>query len=171
MSTLAAAQTCTAPSGPTYPPQCPGGTTPQGTRFSVRSYNASAEFRFIRPLDSYSLVPVLLTPFAHFHRQHMEHIRCRGSVPSLSQCPVPLWSYLVVTDGDEEATRFNQTICPLGHYCDKGIVIECPPGRYGGTLGLYDSGCSGPCDAGYYCPSASINKTQVIVVGCCVVCV
>jgi hypothetical protein len=61
----------------------------------------------------------------------------------------------------EEATRFNQTVCPLGHYCDKGIVIECPAGRYGGTLGLYDSGCSGPCDAGYYCPSASVIKTQV----------
>jgi hypothetical protein len=78
---------------------------------------------------------------------------------------------ILLTDGDEEATRFHQTICPLGHYCDKGIVIECPPGRYGGTLGLYDSGCSGPCDAGYYCPSASINKTQVMVIGCCVVCV
>lgn len=39
--------------------------------------------------------------------------------------------------------------------------LPCPAGRYGSTLGLSDSACSGQCQAGYHCPSASTSDTQL----------
>jgi hypothetical protein len=38
-------------------------------------------------------------------------------------------------------------------------------GRYGSSEGLSNSACSGDCDAGYYCPEASISPTQIPCAG------
>ena len=58
-------------------------------------------------------------------------------------------------------TRVSVAICPLGHYCIDARIYSCPKGRYGDSLGIVDSDCSGPCDPGYYCPSVgSFNPKQ-----------
>ena len=58
-----------------------------------------------------------------------------------------------------EALRLNMThtgeaLCPEGFYCAAGTARQaaCPAGRYGGTRGLLDANCTGPCAAGFYCP-------------------
>lgn len=83
-------------------------------------------------------------------------------VVSVRRCACPLTRSCVREAGNvDEQTRYNHTICPLGMYCLDGVRIECPPGRYGATLGLADSSCSGECAAGHYCPSASTSPRQV----------
>lgn len=42
-----------------------------------------------------------------------------------------------------------------------GIRRLCPPGTFGATSGLQTQTCSGPCDAGYYCPEGSTSPRQV----------
>lgn len=36
----------------------------------------------------------------------------------------------------------------------------CPAGRYGDTVGMISSICTGRCSAGYFCPGASVKPTQ-----------
>ena len=48
-----------------------------------------------------------------------------------------------------------QTQCPPGSYCTGGVRYDCPGGTYGASPGLLDRGCSGACNAGYYCPPGS----------------
>ena len=48
--------------------------------------------------------------------------------------------------------RSSRAICPAGSYCANGVAQVCPGGRFGATVGLTLSGCSGECAAGYYCP-------------------
>merc|ERR1712146_738684 len=54
----------------------------------------------------------------------------------------------------------SQVICERGHYCVQGVKYECPQGYYGGDLGLTDPLCSGMCDPGYICSTASPSKIQ-----------
>jgi hypothetical protein len=67
--------------------------------------------------------------------------------------------YSVDTHGNNltssATTRTKQLQCPVGSYCTKGVRKVCPAGRYGGTMGLHSSKCSGPCLRGYYCPQES----------------
>jgi len=58
-------------------------------------------------------------------------------------------------------TRFTIEICPKGTFCIQGIKFLCPPGTYGGSLGLSRPDCDGYCKAGYYCPEMSISATQI----------
>jgi hypothetical protein len=65
----------------------------------------------------------------------------------------------------------------MGHYCSGGIAFECsegfyndaikqiecktcPAGRFGSTTGLLTNGCSGLCDAGYYCTAGSSSASK-----------
>ena len=41
-----------------------------------------------------------------------------------------------------------------------GKKFECPPGRYGSQLGMTSPECSGPCQAGYFCPAASVSPRE-----------
>jgi hypothetical protein len=52
------------------------------------------------------------------------------------------------------------TQCEEGYWCSSGVRTECAPGRYGGLRRETNSSCSGPCDPGYYCTSASPYKRQ-----------
>ena len=62
--------------------------------------------------------------------------------------------------GGSNKTRSGQMISPPGFYAIDGIVKECPAGHYGNTEGLSDDNCSGKCDAGWYCPPASVSSKQ-----------
>jgi hypothetical protein len=53
----------------------------------------------------------------------------------------------------------SQAHAPCRHYCEPGSVSEvqepCPAGRYGSSVGLGDSQCTGACPAGWFCPTGS----------------
>ena len=57
-------------------------------------------------------------------------------------------------------------ICPVGKFGDESTYPNrdtaaycqnCPAGRYGTSVGSTDALCTGPCSAGYYCPSGVAN--------------
>ena len=56
--------------------------------------------------------------------------------------------------------RFQQWLCPLGHFCKDGESFVCDGGHYGGSTGLMSSACSGLCRAGYYCPPGSVSDSK-----------
>jgi len=62
--------------------------------------------------------------------------------------------------GDSRRTRFEQFECQAGHWCKDGVRNECSPGTYGDKRRETNSGCSGLCDPGYYCGSASFSKRE-----------
>lgn len=45
--------------------------------------------------------------------------------------------------------------CEKGHYCFAGAKFPCDAGFYGAKEGLTSKTCSGPCPAGYFCPSGT----------------
>ena len=53
--------------------------------------------------------------------------------------------------------------CPVGSYCVSMAAppILCASGAYGLSQGLSTPGCTGPCNAGYYCPAGSTSATAV----------
>ena len=57
--------------------------------------------------------------------------------------------------------RFTITQCEPGHFCHSGQRFPCPAGRYGEEPGLESPSCSGPCQAGYYCPEGSVSAQEV----------
>jgi hypothetical protein len=61
---------------------------------------------------------------------------------------------------DPVTLRWGQSPCPQGLYCTKGAQRACPPGRFGGSSGLFSQACSGPCAPGYYCSSGSWTQAQ-----------
>lgn len=56
----------------------------------------------------------------------------------------------------------SEVACEVGHYCMGGIKYQCAAGRYGAQPEETDDSCTGECLAGYYCPMASVSKTQVV---------
>lgn len=80
--------------------------------------------------------------------------------PSPSGSPTPVNRGWYSVTNTFETTRYQQSICPVGHYCVNGEKFPCAPGRYGDVEGLYTDKCSGLCSIGYYCPVASFNHTQ-----------
>ena len=55
--------------------------------------------------------------------------------------------------------------CPKGTYNDEiqehtfKTCKNCPAGQFGGITGLQSNDCSGPCNAGTYCPARSESMT------------
>ena len=56
--------------------------------------------------------------------------------------------------------RFQQWICPVGHYCIDGESRLCDGGHFGNSTGLSSSSCSGLCRSGYFCPPGSVSDTE-----------
>ena len=83
------------------------------------------------------------------------------STGSFTPTPVSKGHYTIGGSDTLNTTRSNETICPIGHYCEEGKMIRCPAGRYGSTTGLNNASCSGACAEGYFCPSGSIDAQQV----------
>ena len=50
----------------------------------------------------------------------------------------------------EIQTRSQILICPIGHYCTRGVKRPCPRGRYGNTEGLHTRDCSGSSALGHW---------------------
>ncbi|KAA0172796.1 hypothetical protein FNF27_05776 [Cafeteria roenbergensis] len=80
-------------------------------------------------------------------------------------CPEGSASPLLVEEGyysfggESSAVRTGSAICEKGYYCSNGERSPCPAGRFGSTEGLSSPACSGPCTAGFLCPSASTSST------------
>ena len=62
-----------------------------------------------------------------------------------------------IVDGLRLYATSSITKSPLGSYSTDGVIIPCPPGRYGNTEGLQTSFCTSLCVPGSYCPSGSIQ--------------
>ena len=62
--------------------------------------------------------------------------------------------------GASSTTLSDVLECEPGFWCANGVRNTCPIGRYGSSTKLSTSGCSGPCQAGSYCPARSTSKTQ-----------
>ena len=56
--------------------------------------------------------------------------------------------------------RFQQWICPVGHYCSDGESRLCDGGHFGNSTGLSSSSCTGSCRSGYFCPPGSVSDTE-----------
>ena len=64
------------------------------------------------------------------------------------------------TSVQEAQTRSDALICPLGHYCSRGIKRPCPRGRFGSTAGLFSRECSGKSGAGHFTREGSTSAQQ-----------
>eukprot|EP01031_Cornospumella_fuschlensis_P033632 gene33632-40683_t len=64
--------------------------------------------------------------------------------------------------GGDEAQRWAERQCPPGFYCVQGRRHLCRAGFWGGEWGAVIDTCSGPCDAGYYCPEGSTSPRQFL---------
>ena len=99
------------------------------------------------------------------------HVYCPPSSSKPTRVAVGFFSVGNYED-EHTATRYGkiasnvpsimtaQKICNAGTYCINGTQFQCPAGRYGATNGLSSSECSGPCEAGSYCPTSSVRKNQ-----------
>ena len=92
--------------------------------------------------------------------------------PAGTAAPVSVSAGYYSTGGTSLATQTSQAVCPSpldaasngsAVYCPgtDGLIHVCPAGAWGNSSGLVSSACSGPCAAGYYCPSGSVNATAV----------
>ncbi|KDO25587.1 hypothetical protein SPRG_08886 [Saprolegnia parasitica CBS 223.65] len=63
------------------------------------------------------------------------------------------------TTGGTNSTRSGQALCPIGSFCQHGVLYQCPSGTYGSTTGLTVETCSGWCRAGYFCPPGTVSAT------------
>jgi len=55
------------------------------------------------------------------------------------------------------SVRSSETICPPGHWCAGGLRYACPAGTWLGETGAIDASACQPCEAGYWCPEASVS--------------
>ena len=81
-------------------------------------------------------------------------------------CPINAVSPVAVRPGNSTlgpaAGRNASQPCPAGQYCPgDGYVYPCPAGTYGGSTGLANSSCSGPCAAGRLCSAGSTSPAGV----------
>ena len=79
--------------------------------------------------------------------------------PEGSASPLPvLPGYYSI--GQNKTTRYDQVVCPMGAYCVKGVIYDCPAGRYGRAERLDSANCTGPCAPGHYCPRGSTSRHE-----------
>ena len=81
-------------------------------------------------------------------------------------CPINAVSPVAVRPGNSTlgpaAGRNASQPCPAGQYCPgDGYAYPCPAGTYGGSTGLANSSCSGPCAAGRLCSAGSTSPAGV----------
>jgi len=50
--------------------------------------------------------------------------------------------------------------CTPGTYCDSGVQMPCPAGRWGHLHREHRESCSGPCAKGHWCPAGSVSRFQ-----------
>lgn len=75
--------------------------------------------------------------------------------------PPPLGQNQFVASSGVTRQLFTFTLeldtCPVGSWWDLDLELcsFCPAGRFGANIGLATANCSGPCPAGYVCPSGT----------------
>ena len=62
----------------------------------------------------------------------------------------------------DELIRTSFALCEAGYWCRDGVKTACSVGRYGKVRGEMDPACSGLCQAGFKCGSASTIPTESI---------
>ena len=75
--------------------------------------------------------------------------------------PLPVYPGYYAVGGSSDTTRSAERKCEPGSYCVAGVRSLCAAGRWGGGFGAINSSCSGPCAAGYYCPTGSSGPTEM----------
>jgi hypothetical protein len=81
-----------------------------------------------------------------------------GDCPAGSYCSTPssVWACMLRQYCPARSTSPGQ--CPVGFYCpDASQKIACPDGTYSSSTGLMSSTECLTCQAGYYCPSGTID--------------
>ncbi|POM78126.1 Hypothetical protein PHPALM_4382 [Phytophthora palmivora] len=69
--------------------------------------------------------------------------------------------YCAISEGTVAGARwYGQRKAKPGEFAWRGSCYPCPAGRYGSEEMETRPTCSGPCDAGYYCPPGSTSPTQ-----------
>jgi hypothetical protein len=53
-----------------------------------------------------------------------------------------------------------EIICEPGHYCEEGVMYQCPAGMYNDIQGSTSIESCKICLEGYYCPAGSVRPTQ-----------
>ena len=96
----------------------------------------------------------------HFHisQQHRSRTKSSG-LPASVYCPkgsslptnVRPGYYTIGGNNATNRTRVEEVPCKTGHFCEQGMIFQCPPGRYGSVKGLTEEHCSGFCPPGHRC--------------------
>ena len=50
--------------------------------------------------------------------------------------------------------------CNVGGYCEEGLHIPCPKGKYNDVTGAEDESACKPCQPGWYCPDENMSKFE-----------
>lgn len=75
--------------------------------------------------------------------------------------PIPVFAgFYTIPEDDNVENRVAQVQCEKRHYCSQGERKQCPPGTFGGEVGLQKEACSGLCTPGYFCPAGSLSDTE-----------
>lgn len=131
---------------------CPGGTYGNKEGISAPICSGLCLEGFYCPPGSY-------TPF-DFPCPNSPKYYC----PTGSTHPIPTGEGYYAVNSTRETTGGGYTaqeICPPGSYCIDGIRELCPAGRYGTSVQMINSSCSGICRAGFYCPKGSTISSQI----------
>ena len=86
-----------------------------------------------------------------------------GTMPTLTYSIYKARFEVNMPEGTTQRT--TQAKAPRGHYAIRGLLYECPAGRFGASKGMSHADCSGECQKGYYCPPASVHPRQRICGG------
>jgi hypothetical protein len=104
----------------------------------------------------------LLCPIGSYCPDGIEKVQCPagsyGATQGLThrECSGPCLPGHYCPQGSSLAT---ERVCPKGESSGSSLITHSLsldfPGRYGAEFGLSSPLCSGPCEAGYYCPQGS----------------
>ena len=94
---------------------------------------------------------------------------CGGSevycpIGSSAPLPVPTGTFSIGGDHSGESVPGNATrqafqVCLPGNFCSKGVMFQCPSGRWGSRKAENSSSCEGACPSGYFCPPGTQSPT------------
>jgi hypothetical protein len=78
-----------------------------------------------------------------------------------------MWAFTPSSCGPG-ATTAAGVLCPLGHYCIRGVPALCAAGMYGSSTGLTSASCTSTCSctAGTFCPAGSSAGPTAGCVSC-----
>lgn len=146
-----------------YEYECSVMTSPNRTDSGIFTYPGD-DTGYINPfLDN----PVEIIDFSGPHIvPNVNMMKVQLIEPNVVFCPEGTATPVTVlpgyyTTGQTKTTRYEQQECPAGAYCVKGVIYDCPAGRYGVGRRLQTANCTGPCAPGHYCPPGSTRSQEM----------